>query len=399
MNHLRFEKRDDGNDDNQGRRPPIKPEGDNAQGDGGAAGNQRANSSVSLPNASKKEFRSFGEFLGCVIQAGSPNPIMDPRLLERRATGLNEMIGSEGGFLVGPEWTKEILARSYEMGAILSRVDRHMIGQDSNGLTVNAIDETSRVTGSRWGGIQSYWLGESNQGTATKPKFREMELKLKKLMGLCYLTDELLADSVAMESVVRKGFAEEIMFMCEDAIINGNGAGMPLGIMSGACLIAVTATRTAGHFTYSDAVKMLARMWARSRPNAVWLINQDVEVDLLKMTMPGDVTSGALVPVYLPAGGASQLPYAQLFGRPVIPVEYCQTMGTAGDVIFADFSQYVFIDKGSPETASSIHLRFDYGETALRFVFRCDGQPKWNAALTPFKGSSTVSPFIVTATA
>jgi HK97 family phage major capsid protein len=140
-------------------------------------------------------------------------------------------------------------------------------------------------------------------------------------------------------------------------------------------------------------------MWARSRPNAVWLINQDVEVDLLKMTMPGDVTSGALVPVYLPAGGASQLPYAQLFGRPVIPVEYCQTMGTAGDVIFADFSQYVFIDKGSPETASSIHLRFDYGETALRFVFRCDGQPKWNAALTPFKGSSTVSPFIVTATA
>jgi HK97 family phage major capsid protein len=160
-------------------------------------------------------------------------------------------------------------------------------------------------------------------------------------------------------------------------------------------MISTTATRAAGNFEYLDVVSMFSRMWARSRMTAVWLINQDVEPHLYTMTMPGDATSGVLTPVYLPPGGASAAPYGTLLGRPVIPVEYCQTVGTAGDVILADFSEYAFIVKGQGvDIASSIHLRFDYGETALRFVFRCDGQPKWQSALTPFKGSNTLSPFV-----
>jgi len=34
-------------------------------------------------------------------------------------------------------------------------------------------------------------------------------------------------------------------------------------------------------------------------------------------------------------------------------------------------------------------------ELLFRFVVRVDGQPTWNAALTPYRGSNTVSPFIV----
>jgi HK97 family phage major capsid protein len=106
------------------------------------------------------------------------------------------------------------------------------------------------------------------------------------------------------------------------------------------------------------------------------------------------VGTGGL-PTYLPPGGLSTSPYASLMGRPVIPVEYAATIGDQGDIMLADMSQYVGIDKGGTQTASSIHVNFVYDETVFRFVYRFDGQPSWNSALTPYKGTNTLSPFVV----
>jgi len=80
------------------------------------------------------------------------------------------------------------------------------------------------------------------------------------------------------------------------------------------------------------------------------------------------------VATYLPPGGLSQAPYGTLFGRPVIPIEQCQTMGTVGDIILADMSEYILIDKGGIQNASSIHVRFVNDETCFRFVYRVDGR-------------------------
>jgi len=66
--------------------------------------------------------------------------------------------------------------------------------------------------------------------------------------------------------------------------------------------------------------------------------------------------------------------------------------------MLVDLSQYILIDKaGGIDIASSIHLKFDTDEVAFRAIFRCNGQPKWTAALTPFKGSNTLSPFVAVA--
>ncbi len=85
-------------------------------------------------------------------------------------------------------------------------------------------------------------------------------------------------------------------------------------------------------------------------------------------------------------------------GRPVIPLEYCATLGTVGDIMLADWSQYAVIDKGAIQSASSMHVQFTTDEMAFRFTYRIDGQPTWDSALTPFKGSDTQSPFIKLAT-
>jgi hypothetical protein len=35
---------------------------------------------------------------------------------------------------------------------------------------------------------------------------------------------------------------------------------------------------------------------------------------------------------------------------------------------------------------------------AFRFILRIDGQPAWHSALTPYKGSNALGPFVVIAT-
>ena len=58
-------------------------------------------------------------------------------------------------------------------------------------------------------------------------------------------------------------------------------------------------------------------------------------------------------------------------------------------------SEKYFVAGGGLKVDSSMHIRFDYDETAFRFVMRYDGQPSWKSALTPKRGSNTLSPFVV----
>ena len=86
-----------------------------------------------------------------------------------------------------------------------------------------------------------------------------------------------------------------------------------------------------------------------------------------------------------------------MFGRPIVPLEQCSSLGAVGDIILGDMSQYLLIDKGGINSASSIHVRFLYDESVFRFIYRVDGQPIWNKPITPYKGSNTLSPFVTLA--
>nr|DAJ92180.1 MAG TPA: major capsid protein [Caudoviricetes sp.] len=339
----------------------------------------------------EKRFASFGEQLMAAYRAATPGGKVDERLTTRAANGLNESTPSDGGFLVQQDFVTELLKRTYETGILASKVKKIPISTNANGMKINAIDEDSRANGSRWGGVQTYWEGEADEITASKPKFRQMELSLKKLTGLCYATDELLQDAAALEAVIRQAFAEEFGFKIDDAILSGSGEGEPLGILNSGAIVTVAkeASQT-DTITVENLIKMWNRLWSRSRANAVWYINQELEPYLYTLKI-GDK------PVYIPAGGLSEKPYGTLFGRPVVPIEQCSAAGEVGDIILADIGQYLLIDKGGIKSASSIHVRFLYDENVFRFIYRVDGKPIWTKPLTPYKGSATVSPFVTLA--
>ena len=377
---------------------------DNSSGDGdailmdGDAHTRDSSSTIVVGDnrAGLKPFETFGEQLMAVYRAGvQPNLPADPRLLEIRATGASESVPHDGGFLVQKDFSAELLHNAFETGVLASRVRRVPISGSSNGLKINAIDETSRVTGSRWGGIQAYWLDEGGTKTKSKPKFRQMQLTLQKLIGLFYATDELLEDTTALESVVRQAFTEEFGFMLDDAIFRGDGAGKPQGFFTSDALVSVAKEtgQSLDTIEYDNIVKMYARLWGRSRSSAVWYINQDILPQLFTMVIP--VGTGG-VPVYLPANSAAGRPFQTLLGLPILELEQSATLGDKGDIVLADLSQYLMIEKGGTKSAASIHVQFLTDETVFRFVLRVDGQPVWNSAITHFKGGSgnTVSPFI-----
>lgn len=350
--------------------------------------------------APKKAFKSLGEQLIAVRNA-SVSGRVDPRLSTLMAgpSGTSETVPSDGGFLVQTDFSDQLFQRTYANGQIASRVTRYPISAVSNRLKINAIDEDSRVDGSRWGGVQAFWANEADALTGSKPKFRQIELALNKLTGLCYATDELLQDAAALQAVIMDAFPKEFTFKIEDAIISGTGAGQPLGLLNSGAVITVAKDSGDSTATIStnDVLNMYKRLFATSRQNAVWLMNQDVEAALYPLTLG---TGTAVQLLYFPPGTTMNPDplYGRMLGKPVIPVEHCSTLGTPGDILLVDLSQYLLADKGAPEAASSIHVRFLNDETTFRFIVRADGQPAWKKPLTPKNGSSTQSPFISLAT-
>lgn len=358
-----------------------------------------------VPDATK-HFRSLGEQLQMIHRATTNSGVaIDPRLVRaptdaivtRAPQGASEYDPAGGGFLVQTDFAAAIFMLAHDLGEITQRVNHLPIGPGFNGIKIPGVDETSRATGSRWGGVQSYWVGEGSAPTASRPKFSMREFDLKKLATLMYATDELLADAVALTSVASKAFSEEIMFMTEDAIYEGDGVGKPRGILTAAATVSVAKEtgQAATTIVKENIDKMWSRLWARSRRNAVWWINQDIEPQLQSLFQ---VVGTGGVPVYLPPGGLSAAPFGQLMGRPVIPVEYAATLGTVGDITLGDMSQYTLVDKNGVEVAQSMHVAFTTFEQAFRMAYRVDGMPMWSSALTPFKGSATKSPWVTLAT-
>ena len=351
------------------------------------------------PKSNKGPFNSFGEQMLAIVKSSAKGASIDNRLLAvQNASGANEAIPSEGGFLVQQDFSSELIKNVFETGQLARMCRKVNISANSNSIKFNGIDESNRGNGTRWGGVQGYWADEAATVTATKPKFRKMELTLNKLMALYYATDELLQDASAMNSILTQAFTDEISFLLDDSIFRGDGAGKPLGILNSGCLVSQAKEGGQANDTviYDNIVNMWSRLLAASRANAAWLINQEIEPQLYGMYLA--VGTGG-VPVYMPANGLSGSPYATLFGKPVIPIEQASALGDVGDIVLADMSKYLLADKGGMNFASSMHVKFEYDEMAFRVTYRVDGQPLLDKVITPYKGTSgrTLSTFVALA--
>jgi HK97 family phage major capsid protein len=343
-------------------------------------------------------YSNVGAFALDVFRMAQGQGISDALRPLAAAQGNNSLAGSEGGFLVPPQFSNAIWdGLNNPAESLLAMCDRYPIEGESMTFPANA--ETSRANGSRYGGIASYWLNEGAQITKSTPKFRQAKVEPHGLAALVYVTDKLLSSAMALSPYLQRAAADEINFRVGDSIVNGTGAGQPLGIMSSAALVTVAkeSSQVAATVVQENVSKMWARLHPRCRKNAVWLYNVDVEPQFDGLNTKIKNVAGSEN-----VGGISNVVWnaekGLLKGRPVMPVEYCQTLGTLGDLILVDLSMYLAGVRGGVDSAQSMHLRFDYAETAFRFMFNVDGQPWLGNALTPKNGSNTLSSMVALAT-
>jgi len=340
-------------------------------------------------------FKSSGEFMKAVrgAQAAKQNGhAIDKRLtIDAAAPGTyaNEGSGADGGFLIPPEFGKEIFQLSLTENALLPLTDN--VNVSGNGMAFPK-DETTP-----WGtnGVRAYWQGEATTAQQTKPVFGLTNLRLKKLMALVPVSDEMLDDSNAMASYLPKKIGSSVMWKANEAILFGSGAGVPLGALAGNA--AVTVPKDTGQLTNTLSALNLANMMARlppgSFPNSVWIINNDVLPALFTLTLGN-------YPIYIPSGGLTGgiqgNPYGTLLGRPIMVSQHANAFSSAGDVMLVDLSYYQTITKAAGmETATSMHLYFDADATAFRTTFRMDGESKILTPITPAKSANKLSPFVL----
>ena len=356
------------------------------------------------PNAPKPVYTNLGDQLGDVIAASNPDLSSSHRAdaihrlgeVRAAATGASEGVPSEGGFLVQQDFGGMLSQNAIATGVLASKCNKIPISANANSYKANMMDETSRANGSRFGGIQVYHAAEAATVTATKPKFRPFELNLHKLFGLMYATDELLQDTEALAATINLWFPMEFGFKLDDVIIRGTGAGQGLGVLNSPSLVtqAKETSQKANTIEFENITKMDARLLDSSENTAFWLCNRDIKPALATMSLA--IGTGG-VPVYMPANAAFGRPMQQLYGRNLMTMEQCSTLGDAGDIMMFDPNEYVMISKGGIQSAVSIHVQFIYDEQTFRWTYRYDSAPIRNKPISPYMGSATRSPFVTLA--
>lgn len=332
-----------------------------------------------------KTLSHFAQDIRARAVGEQPSKAFDVYQKAALSTYANEGTGADGGFAVPPTFRDEIWALVFDDDNLASQLSQ----EPTSG---NSVEFSSTET-TPWGssGIQAYWEGEADAITQSKPVLKDVSLRLKKLNVLVPATDELLTDAPRMRNLLTVKAADAINYKTTLAVREGTGSGQPLGYSGAGCY--VTQAKESGQAAATVVFKNLANMYARLiRPEqGVWRINQDVFPELITLQDGGGRNIW-----YPPTSDVKGAPGGTLLGRPVQFSEPNPTVGSAGDIEFINPNGYAFATKqgGGIDFASSIHLWFDQGTEALRWTFRCAGQPYLKAALSPAKGSTTRSHFV-----
>ena len=321
--------------------------------------------------------------------------IFVPGHTDARLKDLSEGISADGGILVPEEFRAELLMIALEEAVVRSRA--RVIPMGSATLRFPSIRDTSHAS-NVYGGVSGTWVAEGGtvSSTTNQPTFSAVRLVANKLTAYSVASNELLSDAaISLEALILALYPQAINFFEDDAFLNGTGVGQPLGIINanGLLTIGKESGQAATTIVWENILNMYTRMLPSSINRAVWVANNDIFPQLAVMALNVGTGGGA---VWLSNGVGT--PPVSILGRPVIFTEKAQTLGTAGDLYFVDFSHYLIGDRQAMTMARSEHVNFTADQMVYRFLQRVDGRPWLTSALTPRYGSTTVSPYINLAT-
>lgn len=310
---------------------------------------------------------------------------------DQNLKGLSENIGVDGGFLVPEAWSNEVQKITLEANIFRSNGAK-VINLPSTVFKIPALKYSSNADGSQYGGVTAYWAseGEDLSARSTKPGFEYIEFNVNKLIAYTESTEELIEDAIiSIAPFLQQCFGEVINFKEDDAFLNGNGVGKPLGILTADCRVTVSRA-TASQIHPIDLVGCMAR-FKGDLNRAVWLTNQTTLPQLYTLK---DNNGNFIFINNYNTNIQNNRTVGSLFGIPVKISEKVPTLGSEGDIGLYDLGQYIIGDKSGLRVEESRDYQFHKDLRCWKLVKRVDGRPWMKSAITPFKGSTTLSPFV-----
>ncbi|MBU0972133.1 MAG: phage major capsid protein, partial [Proteobacteria bacterium] len=137
--------------------------------------------------------------------------------------------------------------------------------------------------------------------------------------------------------------------------------------------------------TYTNLAAMYARLAPGCFKNAVWMCNQTAIPQLLSVYVPIGESYGAAIPspVLKESNGTFSI-----FGIPVVFTEHCPALGSQGDIVLVDWSQYAVGIRKEISIDKSQHVGFMEDTSMYRVIVRVDGMSTWKDVITPLNGDT-----------
>lgn len=331
------------------------------------------------PNLSTGGFRDANDFYRALHFS---DRLADPRLL---AASQTEDVPSAGGFAVPTEFASQIIDRALEQEIVRPRAANFSLRNET--LKIPGFDGFNHSS-TLYGGFSASYETELAPLTPQASKMYQIQLTLHALKILGQVSNELLQDSMTgYESAYTASLIAAVAFFNDYAYLRGTGAGQPKGVLNDPALITVTHDNddSGATISFSDVANMLSHLHPASFANSVWVVNPTVIPVLLALTLIGLDTLRA------PAVTQGADGTLRLFTREVLVSEKLPVLGTSGDILLADFSQYFIGMKQGLGVERSSAAGFVTDSCYYRIVSRSDGQGSWKSYVTAKDTSTKLS--------
>lgn len=269
---------------------------------------------------------------------------------------LSEGIDTDGGYLVPEEYDSRLI-EGLEEENIFHRL----------GTTITTSGERKiNIAGSK---PAAAWIDEGEALTFGDAKFDQINLDAHKLHVAVKVTEELLYDNAfGLENYLIRAFSRALANAEEDAFLNGDGTGKPLGIFAeqGGGEIVVTAA-SATEITADEIINLVYALKRPYRKKAKFIMNDATIAALRKLK---DENGQYLWQPSLQAGEPDRL-----FGYEVMTSAYVPVIEAGKPVIaFGDFSYYNIGDRGVRSFAELKELFAGNGMVGFVAKERVDGK-------------------------
>ena len=302
--------------------------------------------------------------------------------LER--SGFAESMGVSGAFNIPSPLEELIFDGSLEDELVRPRATIYpMTAQTLRIPAWNSSDHSATL----FGGFIASWVPEAGTLPETAGRLRQMQLTAHKLTVFARASAEVLADGINMDQQITKAMIKTLAFTLDTAFLTGNGVARPLGILNSPSAVSVTRAG-ANAVAWADVYGMYSRLHpaCHSSKSTCWIANYEV----LPMLMNLQVNNYLVFQPAMFLGIAGAVP-ASIFGYPILFTEKTPALGTKGDLMLCDLSQYAIGLKADMAIARSEHAFFQSDEIGFRVIVRADGMSLWDKAITPASGTTTLS--------